>query len=222
MTKQRNATFDFSPVLLLYSSHASKVSATMPPKKRAEIAPAILKKNAGKVKAIGVAELLENDAERQMKLYEQAIRTFREQKFEEARELFEQVTAGPRGPVAHTARLHLAICERRSRQPVLMLNSPEDHYNYAVERINAGELATAREHLMLAQNGTVAGDHVYYALAACDALSGDTESAYENLKRAIEIDPRNRISARQDADFASASQNPLWQHLLYPDRNTSF
>ena len=193
----------------------------MPPKKRADIESAILKKSAGKVKASGVAVLQENDAERQMKLYEQAIRAFRAQKFDEARELFEQVSAGPRGPVAHTARLHLAICERRSRQPALSLESPEDHYNYAVERINAGDIATAREHLKLAErNGT--GDHVYYALAACDSLSGDIESAYENLKRAIEIDPRNRISARQDADFANAAQHPLWQSLLYPDRNNPF
>lgn len=191
----------------------------MPPKKTA---PAIVKKSAGKVKASSVAVEQETDSERQMKLYEQAIRTFRAQQFDAARGLFEQVAAGPRGPVAHTARLHLSICERRSQQPALTLESAEDHYNYAVERMNAGELATAREHLRMAQNGKAAGDHVYYALAACEALSGDSDAAYENLKRAIEIDPRNRINARQDADFATIAQDPLWQHLLYPDKNNPF
>ncbi len=198
----------------------------MPPKKRAETATAVLKKNAGKVKVMSVpasAQVIqESDSERQMKLYEQAIRAFRAQSFEEARHLFEEVAAGPRGPVAHTARLHVTICERRSCQPDLTLESAEDHYNYAVVRINAGDLTTAREHLQLARNGIATGDHVYYALAACDALSGDADAAYENLKRAIEIDPRNRISARQDPDFASASQTPLWQQLLYPEKSNLF
>lgn len=194
----------------------------MPPKKRAEASTAALKKITGKVKVMSVPVVEETDSERQMKLYEQAIRAFRAENFEAARPLFEQVAAGPRGPVAHTARLHVAICERRSRQPLLTFESAEDHYNYAVVRINAGDLAAAREHLHLARNGNATGDHVYYALAACDALSGDTDSAYENLKRAIEIDPRNRLSARQDPDFAGATQTPLWQQLLYPDKNNPF
>ena len=39
------------------------------------------------------------------------------------------------------------------------------------------------------------------------------------LKRAIEIQPRNRIAARQDADFAGiANQSPL-DRLLYPEKS---
>ena len=61
-------------------------------------------------------------------------------------------------------------------------------------------------------------DHVYYALALCKGLSGDIDGAYENLKRAIDLEPRNRISARQDADFGGFSTNPQIQQLLFPDK----
>src|SRR5690242_20836864 len=46
-------------------------------------------------------------------------------------------------------------------------------------------------------------DHVLYALALAKGLAGDIDGAHDHLKRAIDLEPRNRISARQDADFAT-------------------
>jgi hypothetical protein len=43
---------------------------------------------------------------------------------------------------------------------------------------------------------------VHYALALAQALGGDIDSARNHLARAIELEPRNRLIARQDADFA--------------------
>jgi hypothetical protein len=38
-------------------------------------------------------------------------------------------------------------------------------------------------------------------MALCCGLSGDGTGACENLKRAIDLEPRNRILARQDPEF---------------------
>jgi len=46
----------------------------------------------------------------------------------------------------------------------------------------------------------------------------DIDGAHEHLKRAIDLEPRNRISARQDADFAAFSSQPQIQQLLFPDK----
>jgi hypothetical protein len=44
------------------------------------------------------------------------------------------------------------------------------------------------------------------------------EAARRHLERAIELEPRNRVIARQDADFALVSRHPLIDALLYPEK----
>jgi hypothetical protein len=44
------------------------------------------------------------------------------------------------------------------------------------------------------------------------------QAAYENLKRAIDLQPRNRLAARQDPDFTALAEHPVFTRLLYPDR----
>jgi hypothetical protein len=46
----------------------------------------------------------------------------------------------------------------------------------------------------------------------------DLDRAYENLKRAIEIEPRNRIIAGQDPDLAPLANRPPFDGLLYPEK----
>ena len=60
-------------------------------------------------------------------------------------------------------------------------------------------------------------DHVHYAMGVCLGLSGDAAGAYDSLKRAIELHPRNRMVARQDSDFDAIRHQPQFNRLLYPD-----
>ncbi len=155
----------------------------------------------------------------QLQLFDRAIQLFRAQNFTQAREHFVQAVDGEQHAIAQAARAHISMCDRRLAKPALNLSTVEDHYNYAVERINARDIATARHHLDIAQGMDMGADHIFYAQAVCASLSGDSRNAYENLKRAIEIAPRNRLAARQDADFAAVAQQPLIQQLLYPEKN---
>jgi tetratricopeptide (TPR) repeat protein len=163
--------------------------------------------------------------ETQLQVFERAIKLFRAQQFLEARDLFQIASEGSQREVAHNARLHINMCNRRIEKPEMQLQSIEDFYNVGVERLNARDFDGARRNLLkaveLTRSDGDAADHVYYALAACQALSGDSRGAYENLKRAIEIEPRNRVAARQDPDFAGAVQQQSLQPLLHPEKSSS-
>jgi Flp pilus assembly protein TadD len=99
------------------------------------------------------------------------------------------------------------------------LRSADDFYNYGVALMNARNVAAAREHLETAARLAPGCDYIHYALGLAQALTGDLAAAYENLKRAIELEPRNRIIARQDADLAPLANHPPLDSLLYPERS---
>jgi tetratricopeptide (TPR) repeat protein len=172
-----------------------------------------------------VEVVVKQPMETQLQIFERAAKLFRAQQYREAKEIFALAADGSLREVAHNARLHMNMCDRRLARPVLNLSTLEDYYNYAVERMNARDLGVARSSLEkaieLARSAGDTADHVYYAMGACQALSGDARGAYENLKRAIEIDPRNRVAARQDPDFAGTAQQQPLQQLLYPERAVS-
>jgi tetratricopeptide (TPR) repeat protein len=158
------------------------------------------------------------ESEIQIQALEQGLRLFREQRFAEAKGHFEQAAQGPQAPVRLTAKTHLSVCERRIQKPSLSLETADDHYHYGVERLNARDLPTARKHLEIALALRPNSEYILYAFAAALTLSGDVPGAYENLRRAIEIHPRNRLTARQDPDFAAVVHSPLFAHLFHPER----
>jgi len=147
------------------------------------------------------------------------MKLFHARKLKEARALFETAAAGPERDVAQRARLHIAMCDRRLEQAAPpTLHSAEDYYNYGVAMINVRRITEARSHLERALQMAPGTDHIHYALALAQALGGDPVNAYENLKRAIELEPRNRIMARQDADFAPLANQPPFDTLIYPEK----
>jgi tetratricopeptide (TPR) repeat protein len=127
---------------------------------------------------------------------------FTGRRFAEASAAFREAAAGPAADIADKARSYAQICNRRTSDSKPEFSSAEDHFTYAVARMNAGDIEQARAHLNRGLALKPDADHALYTLALCCALSGDGGSACENLKRAISIDPRNRILARQDPEFA--------------------
>jgi tetratricopeptide (TPR) repeat protein len=154
----------------------------------------------------------------QYKWFEEAARLFHARKFKEARDVFQKALTGPNREIAHKSELHVRMCNRRLESADPQLKTLDDHYNYAIAQINVRGLETAERHLRAALELDARADHVYYALALCRGLSGDLKGAYENLKLAIDLQPRNRIAARQDVDFAAISNQPPLDRLLYPEK----
>jgi tetratricopeptide (TPR) repeat protein len=160
--------------------------------------------------------------QQQLKLYEEALKHFQLQKFAKAKEVLEDVVKGPSRELADRARVHLRICEQRiSRAPAAVPKSAEDHYTQGVALMNLGRWDEARDHLDRARKAAPKADHIVYAMAALDCLTGEADSAMENLKVAIQLRPENRYHARNDEDFAFLQEDPRFTELLYPERDGS-
>lgn len=158
----------------------------------------------------------------QLKLYEDAVKNFQQQKFHKAKELLERVIEGPSKELGDRGRVHLRICEQRiSRTPAPPPKSAEDHYTQGVALMNMGRWDEAREHLDRAHKAAPKADHVVYAMAVLDCLTGEADSAMQNLKVAIQLRPENRYHARNDEDFAFLQEDPRFTELLYPERDGS-
>jgi tetratricopeptide (TPR) repeat protein len=154
----------------------------------------------------------------QLKSYEFAVRLFSQRKLAEARDGFVEAAKGPAAHISDKARSYIQVCERRTAGVVIARNlSAEDHFNHGVERLNARDVEQARAHFGRALTQQPDADHILYTMALCCGLAGDGNGACENLKRAIHLEPRNRILARQDPEFlALALQFPALRSLLEP------
>ena len=154
-----------------------------------------------------------------MKLYEEAMSLFHQQKFQRSKLELEKVLEGPSKELADRARTHLRIAEQRMR-PSIDQNpkSPEEHYQRGVAMMNLGRWDEARESLERARKLAPKADHVHYALAALDCLTGEADSAMANLKIAIDLRPANRYHARNDEDFVFLQEDPRFTEMLYPEK----
>jgi tetratricopeptide (TPR) repeat protein len=112
------------------------------------------------------------------------------------------------------------MCAQRFQQAEVRCETVEDHYNYGVALLNARKVEEARAHLERALQMAPDSEHIHYALAGAHALTADAVRACEHLKRAIELDPKNRIMARQDGDFAAVAGQAQFQALLYPEKKS--
>ncbi len=162
------------------------------------------------------------EVERQLKLYDEAIEYFQQQKYLKAKQALERVIAGPSKELADRAAMHLRACEQRLAKPAEpSLRNADDYYYHGVAMMNLGRWDDARAALEKAQKIAPKSDYVVYALAALDCLTGETESAMENLKQAIALRPENRYLARNDEDFSYLQEDPRFTELLYPEGSAS-
>jgi len=177
-------------------------------------------RSAGTQRQSAAAAQSVRSSEKQLNQFEAAMKHFHARRFKEAREGFLQAADGPERDVSHRAKLHATMCERRLPQPALNLRTAEEHYNYGVAMLNTRKVDDARVHLEQALEMAPDSDHIHYALALVQALSGNVSGAHEHLKRAIELEPKNRLLARQDTDLASIAGQPSMQALLYPEKKS--
>ena len=154
-----------------------------------------------------------------LKQYEEAILHFNRNAYRKARELFAKVEAGVSPELAERARVHATMCDQRlEAESQTRFRSADEHYDYAVAQINAGNLEEARVHLKKAVKMDAKAGHVHYALATVSALSGQPEQAMEHLEEAIALRPENRFQARHDGDFESLLGDLGFQQLVFPER----
>jgi tetratricopeptide (TPR) repeat protein len=168
----------------------------------------------------GGVELVDPRVQAQLKVYDEALALFHQQKFARAKQELEKVLEGPSKELADRARMHVKIAEQRMK-PSQEQNpkTAEEHYQRGVAMMNIGRWDDARESLDKARKAAPKADHIHYALAALDCLTGEADSALANLKVAIQLRPENRYHARNDEDFAFLQEDPRFTELLYPEKD---
>ena len=168
----------------------------------------------------GGVELVDPRVQAQLKTYEEASLLVHQQKFARAKQELEKVVLGPSKELADRARVHLRIVEQRMRPSAEHgPRTAEEHYQRGVTLMNMARWDEAREHLQKAKKLAPKTDYIFYALAALDCLTGEADSAMENLKVAIQLRPENRYHARNDEDFAFLQEDPRFTELLYPEKD---
>jgi tetratricopeptide (TPR) repeat protein len=149
--------------------------------------------------------------------YESGLRALQEHKFEKAKGHLQKVLSGPNKSLVDRAQVHILTCDKHLETSSLQFKTSEEHYDYAVSLINAGDYVTAREHLdkLLKQNPKA--EFVLYGLAALHCLTGHVEESLKLLDEAIQAKPGLRFQARNDTDFQNLAEDPRFTELLYPD-----
>jgi tetratricopeptide (TPR) repeat protein len=149
--------------------------------------------------------------------YETAVRLMREGKYEKAKAALEALLSGDAGDLVDRARVHLAACQRQLEKSSIIFQNPEEQYDYAISLLNTGYYEDAREHLDSILKKNASADYAHYGLAIMNSLTGRAEECLEQLGRAIQLNPRNRIQARLDSDFQDMADDPRFTELLYPE-----
>jgi tetratricopeptide (TPR) repeat protein len=165
------------------------------------------------------AKELQLAEERQAMQYGKAMRHFNSRHFDRALELFKEIIEGPHPTLRHRARVHAKICRQQKQEGKVQLNTAEEYYNYGIKLMNERSLEEAERYLKQALKLDPQAGHVHFARAVLGALSGDSERSYESLKRAIELDPRHRYMALNDADLAGVLNDPSIATLLHEEGN---
>jgi tetratricopeptide (TPR) repeat protein len=168
----------------------------------------------------GGVELVDPRVQAQLKLYDEALALFHQQKFSRAKQELEKVLEGPSKELTDRARMHIKIAEQRMR-PATEQNprTADEHYQRGVAMMNVGRWDDARESMDKARKAAPKADYIHYALAALDCLTGEADSALKNLKVAIDLRSENRYHARNDEDFAFLQEDPRFTELLYPEKD---
>lgn len=153
------------------------------------------------------------DNRAQTDIFAQAMKVFNQSDYEEAAALFEKAATGPLIGVNESALMYSRMCQQRIGRAKVELETPEDHYNYAVSLINARKYREARASLEAA---AAAGPqpHFCYAMALVEGYLGSMELAASHLRRAIQMDPALRGRARSDPDFAPLLLHPKLKEAM--------
>ena len=152
---------------------------------------------------------------RQADFYEKASRAFNARRFQSALTLFEKAAAGPDLTFSNRARVYVAICRRQTKPRKVKLKTADEFYNYGIQLVNAHQFDEAGRSLTRALKLQPRGAHIHFAVAVLGALTQDATAACKSLKRAIELDPRNRVLALNDADLATVVKEPAIARLLH-------
>lgn len=149
--------------------------------------------------------------------YQSAVQLLQQGKYDKALAAFDKLLPSAPPEIAERAKMYIATCRRQMEHARLAFQTPEERYDYAISQLNQGYFEEAREQLHSVISDDPRADYAFYGLAILDSITGHSQDCLDNLAKAIELNPRNRLQARSDNDFQSMVDDPRFTELLYPE-----
>jgi tetratricopeptide (TPR) repeat protein len=149
--------------------------------------------------------------------YQSAVQMVQQGKYDRALAAFEKLLPSAPSEIVERVRMYINTCQRQMEHINLTFQTPEERYDYAISQLNQGYFEEAREQFNGVISDDAQADYAFYGLAVLDSITGHPQDCLENLARAIEINPKNRLHARSDNDFQSMVDDPRFTELLYPE-----
>jgi tetratricopeptide (TPR) repeat protein len=139
--------------------------------------------------------------------FAQAARLFSQGDFATAREIFQRAAHGPVLSVNESASMYVRMCEQRLDRQRQAIATPEELYSRGLALLKQRRYTEAVASLEAAQRAEETA-RVRYALTLATGHIGDASAAARHFRRACELDPAIRETARHDADFKPLIQFP--------------
>ena len=154
---------------------------------------------------------------RAFQLYEKAIAALQQHSFRKARNAFQQILTDypEEQELGERASLYLKLCDREAQEHQAP-QTIEEKLLAATVALNAHSVDEAITEINAAAEMDPDNDKVHYLLALACSLQGNNESAVNHLSRAIALNDENRILAKDEPDFESMSEDPLFQKVIEP------
>jgi tetratricopeptide (TPR) repeat protein len=149
--------------------------------------------------------------------YQTAVQLLQQGKYEKALGLLEKLLPEAPAEIQDRCRMYIITCRRQMEKDSRSFPTPEEHYDYAISQLNTGYYEEAREQFNSILTGHPTADYAFYGLAVLEAITGRVQDCLNNLARAIELNPKNRLQARVANDFQNMVDDPRFTELLYPE-----
>lgn len=128
-------------------------------------------------------------------------------------EVFETASDGPNLAINESARMYARICQQKLDRQRMEFASLEERYEFGMDLLRQGRFTEALSWLETAlKSGETAP--LRYALALAAGNIGDPATAVKHYRRACELDPAIRATARSDAAFQTLLQFPEFREAL--------
>ncbi|MGH9841413.1 MAG: TPR end-of-group domain-containing protein [Blastocatellia bacterium] len=151
-----------------------------------------------------------------LRAFEQAVKVFNRRYFEDAQEMFEAVLDKYPNDVEVVARaqMYIQVCKQKLASTPSTPRNADELYDRGVFALNIGDFSQAKQFFEKALRLRPNEPHLLYSLAATLAQTGASDQALDYLKRSIQLQPRLRTQAYNDADFSGLRENKQFLELL--------
>jgi tetratricopeptide (TPR) repeat protein len=145
------------------------------------------------------------DARSHTECFAKGMKLFTAGDYASALEVFEIASDGPELAINESARMYARICQQKLDRQRMEIASLEERYSFGLELLGQGRFTEA---LSCLETALKAGETapLRYALALAAGNIGDTSMAVRHFRRACELDPTIRATARSDAAFQTLLQ----------------